>query len=56
MMDEDIVRNYTVAELMYEFKKFKLVGLGEKKRVMAEVSKKQRELFKKFRIKSLVQT
>jgi len=56
MMDEDIVKNYTVAELMYEFKKIKLVGLGEKKTIITEVSKKQRELFEKFRIKSLVET
>ena len=55
-MDEDIVRNYTVAELMYEFKKIKLIGLGEKKTVITEVSKKQRELLEKFNIKSLVQT
>ncbi|MCG2790716.1 MAG: transposase, partial [Actinomycetia bacterium] len=56
MMDEDIVKNYTVAELMYEFKKIKLIGLGEKKTIITEVSKKQRELFERFRIKSLVQT
>jgi len=56
MMDEDIVKNYTVQELMYEFKKIKLIGLGEKKTIITEVSKKQRELFEKFRIKSLVQT
>lgn len=56
MIDEDIVKNYTVAELMYEFKKIKLIGLGEKKRVITEVSKKQRELFEKFKINPLVQT
>jgi len=53
MMDEDIFKNYTVAELMYEFKKIKLIGLGEKKTVITEVSKKQRELLEKFKINPL---
>ena len=56
MMDEDIVKNYTVAELMYEFKKIKLIGLGEKKTIITEVSKEQRELFEKFKINPLAQT
>lgn len=56
MIDEDIVKNYTVAELMYEFKKIKLISLGEKKTIITEVSKKQRELFEKFKINPLVQT
>jgi len=53
MMDEDIVKNYTVQELMYEFKKIKLIGLGEKKTIITEVSKKQRELLEKFKINPL---
>ena len=56
MMNEDIFKNYTVAELMYEFKKIKLIGLGEKKTVITEVSKKQRELLEKFKINPLAQT
>jgi len=35
---------------MYELKKIKLIHLGEKKTIITEISKKQRELFKKFKI------
>ena len=56
MMDEDIFKNYTVQELMYEFKKIKLIKLGEKKTIITEVSKKQRELLKKFNIDYPIKT
>lgn len=48
--EEKIFKDYTIQELMYEFKKIKLIHLGEKKTTITEVSKKQRELFKKFNI------
>ena len=35
---------------MYEFKKIKLIRPGEKKTIITEASKKQRELFEKFNI------
>lgn len=37
---------------MYELKKIKLITLGEKKTIITEVSKKQRELFEKFDMES----
>ena len=49
---EKIVKDYTVQEIMYELKKIKLITLGEKKTIITEVSKKQRELFEKFDIES----
>ena len=51
--EEQIFKDYTIQELMYEFKKIKLIHLGEKKTIITEVSKKQRELFKKFKINLL---
>jgi len=53
---ENIVKDYTIQELMYEFKKIKLIKLGEKKTIITEVSKKQRELLKKFNIDYPVKT
>ncbi len=52
MRDEEINKSLTVQELIYELKKIKLIRLGEKKTVITEVSKKQRQLLEKFNIKS----
>lgn len=56
MRQEQIVKDYTVAELMYEFKKIKLIKLGERKTIINEVSKKQRELLEKFNINQPMKT
>jgi len=53
---EKIVKDYTIQELMYEFKKIKLIKLRERKTIITEVSNKQRELFKKFNIDYTVKT
>jgi len=50
---ENIVKELSVQKIMYELKKIKLVRLGEKKTIITEISKKQRELFDKFKIKPL---
>jgi len=50
MRKEGINKDLTVQELMYEFKKIKLIRLGAKKTIVTEVSKKQRELFQSFKI------
>ena len=50
MREEGITKNYTLQELIYEFKKIRLIQIGERKTVITEISKKQRELFKKFKI------
>jgi transposase len=50
MASENIFKSYTVQELMFEFKKIKLITFGKKKKIITEVSKKQRELFEKFQI------
>jgi len=56
MRREGISKYLSVQELMYELKKIKLIHLGEKKTVVTEVSKRQRELFKAFEIESPRQT
>ncbi len=53
---EQIGKDFIVQELMYEFKKITLIKLGERKTIITEVSKKQRELFKKFNIDYPVKT
>jgi len=53
---EGISKDMSVQELMYELKKIKRIQLGEKKTVITEVSKKQRELFKAFEIEPPNQT
>ncbi len=50
MRKEGINKDITVQELMYEFKKIKLIRLGTKKMIVTEVTKKQRELFQSFKI------
>ena len=50
MRKEGINKDFTVQELMYDFKKIKLIRLGTKKMIITEVSKKQRELFQSFNI------
>jgi len=50
MRREGISKDLSVQELMYELKKIKLIHLGEKKTVVTEVSKRQRDLFKAFKI------
>ena len=52
MRDQGISKNYSLQELMYELKKIKLIQIGEKKKIITEVSKTQRELLKKFKINS----
>lgn len=50
MRKEGINKDLTVQELMYEFKKIKLIRLGVRKTIITEVSKKQRKLFQSFKI------
>lgn len=56
MRQKQIVKDYTAAELMYKFKKIKLIKLCERKTIITEVSKKQRELLKKFNINQPMKT
>jgi transposase len=56
MRREGINKVLSVQELMYELKKIQLIHLGEKKTVITEVSKRQRDLFQAFKIELPRQT
>ncbi|MEW5814059.1 MAG: transposase, partial [Spirochaetota bacterium] len=43
-------KRYTLNELFYELKKLAVVTLGENQKILTEVTKKQREIFKAFDI------
>lgn len=47
---EGITKDLSIQEIAYSLKKIKLICLGEKKTVITEVSKKQKDLFKNFGI------
>ena len=48
MREKNLSKRYTIEELMYEIKKLKIVELSNKKKVLTESSKTQKELFKKI--------
>jgi len=48
MRGKNLFKDYSLTELLYEFKKIKRVEMENGKIFLTEVSKKQRELFKKF--------
>lgn len=48
MKENDLYKNWTVTELLMEFKKIKLITLANGKSVLTEVSKKQRSLLTAF--------
>ena len=50
MRKEGINKQLTVQELIYDLKKIKHIQIGEKKTIITEVSKKQRDLFTRFDI------
>ena len=51
MRNEGITKSYSMQELIYEFKKIRMIKIGKRKTVITEISKRQRELFKKFKIR-----
>ena len=50
MREQNLYKDYTVQEIIYELKKIKWIQLDEIKTIITEISKKQRELFKYFDI------
>ncbi len=50
MRQGKLFKDYTVQEVMYELKKIKHVQLAKKKNFITELSKKQKEIFKRFGI------
>ena len=50
MREQNLYKDYTVQEIIYELKKIKRIQLDERRTIITEISKKQRELFKYFNI------
>jgi transposase len=50
MREQQLFKQYTVREVLYELRKLRLVEMSNGKRVLTELSKRQKEIFKKFNI------
>lgn len=48
MREKDIFKDYTLIELLYELKKIKIVEMENGKIFLTEISKKQKDILKKF--------
>lgn len=48
MREKDLSNKYTIDELMYELKKLKIIELQNQRKVLTEISKTQKDLFKKL--------
>ncbi len=48
MREKNLSKKYTLEEVMYEIKKLKIIELANKKKILTEVSKTQKELFNKI--------
>ena len=48
MREKKLNKKYTIEEVMYEMKKLKIIELENKKKIITEISKNQKDLFKKI--------
>jgi len=56
MEEKKLYKDYTIEEMMYELKKIKMIELENGKKIITEISKKGRTLFKNFGIELPVVT
>ena len=54
--DKKLNKTYTQEEVMCELKKLKIVNLSQDKKVLTEMTKKQKELFNAFKIPKPAET
>ncbi len=45
MREKNLVKKYTIEEVLYEIKKLKIIKLENKRKILTEISKTQKELF-----------
>ena len=45
MREKNMVKKYTIEEVLYEIKKLKIIKLENKRKILTEISKTQKELF-----------
>ena len=50
MREKELFKDYTIPELLLQLKKIKIVEMENKKVYLTEISKKQKDIFKKFDI------
>ena len=50
MKETDLVKKYTVEELVGELEKISLIEFTSGKKIMTEISKKQRLIYEKFKV------
>jgi len=48
MREKNLSKKYTIEEVMYEIKKLKIIELANENKVLTEISKNQKDLFKKI--------
>ena len=48
MREKDLIKKYTIAEVMFEMKKLKIIELENGRQMLTEISKTQKELFVKL--------
>ncbi len=48
MREKGLSKKYTIEEIMYELKKLKMIELKNHRRVLTEITKTQKDLFKKL--------
>ena len=48
MREKDLSKKYTIGEVIYEMKKLKIIELQNRRQILTETSKTQKELFKKL--------
>ena len=52
MKESKLFKKYTVPEIMFELKKIRKIFFGEKKTMITELSKTQKEVLESFNISS----
>lgn len=50
MKEKNLNKEYTIAEILYEFKKLSIVKMNDEKEKLTEITKRQRRLFELFNI------
>ncbi len=56
MRKKELFKQYTVKEMIYKLKNLRVVEMNNKKQFLTEVSKKQKDIFKKFNLRIPIKT
>jgi len=50
MEEENLYKEYTIEEVIYELKKLKVIEISDERKILSEISKKQKDLFGSFNL------